>query len=162
MRRRTWWAPPDLASLLTLYGTLPGARLVAGNTEVGIEQRFKGVAETHLLSPVNARELFVCADGAEAMIARARRSTTCRRCALPPPPPPRTGRAATRQRWRCACGAARAIAAMLRWFASTQIRNVACLGGNLATASPISDMNPVLAACGARRSRLPRRRRTAS
>lgn len=38
---------------------------------------------------------------------------------------------------------------MLRWFASTQIRNVACLGGNLATASPISDMNPLLAACGA-------------
>ena len=38
---------------------------------------------------------------------------------------------------------------MLRWFASTQIRNVACLGGNLATASPISDMNPVLAAMGA-------------
>jgi xanthine dehydrogenase/oxidase len=33
---------------------------------------------------------------------------------------------------------------MLRWFASTQIRNVACLGGNLATASPISDMNPLL------------------
>eukprot|EP00536_Pseudo-nitzschia_multiseries_P013908 jgi/Psemu1/320566/estExt_fgenesh1_pm.C_6290015 len=34
---------------------------------------------------------------------------------------------------------------MLRWFASTQIRNVACLGGNLVTASPISDMNPMLA-----------------
>lgn len=38
---------------------------------------------------------------------------------------------------------------MLRWFASTQIRNVACLGGNLVTASPISDMNPMLAAMGA-------------
>jgi xanthine dehydrogenase/oxidase len=38
---------------------------------------------------------------------------------------------------------------MLRWFASGQIRNVACLGGNLVTASPISDMNPLLAAMGA-------------
>lgn len=38
---------------------------------------------------------------------------------------------------------------MLRWFASTQIRNVACLGGNLVTASPISDMNPMLATMGA-------------
>lgn len=38
---------------------------------------------------------------------------------------------------------------MLRWFASTQIRNVACLGGNLVTASPISDMNPLLASMGA-------------
>lgn len=39
---------------------------------------------------------------------------------------------------------------MLRWFASTQIRNVACLGGNLVTASPISDMNPMLACMGAK------------
>lgn len=34
-------------------------------------------------------------------------------------------------------------------FASTQIRNVACLGGNVATASPISDLNPVWLASGA-------------
>jgi xanthine dehydrogenase/oxidase len=39
---------------------------------------------------------------------------------------------------------------MLRWFASSQIRNVACLGGNLVTASPISDMNPVLASLNAK------------
>lgn len=39
---------------------------------------------------------------------------------------------------------------MLRWFASSQIRNVASLGGNLVTASPISDMNPMLAAMGAK------------
>ena len=39
---------------------------------------------------------------------------------------------------------------MLRWFASAQIRNVACLGGNLVTASPISDMNPMLASMGAK------------
>ena len=45
--------------------------------------------------------------------------------------------------------AARACSSMLRWFASTQIRNVASLGGNIATASPISDMIPMLTACGA-------------
>lgn len=33
---------------------------------------------------------------------------------------------------------------MLRWFASNQIRNVACVAGNIATASPISDLNPML------------------
>jgi CO/xanthine dehydrogenase FAD-binding subunit len=32
----------------------------------------------------------------------------------------------------------------LQWFAGTQIRNVACVGGNVANASPISDLNPVL------------------
>lgn len=37
----------------------------------------------------------------------------------------------------------------LKWFASNQIRNVACIGGNIATASPISDLNPVWIATGA-------------
>lgn len=44
---------------------------------------------------------------------------------------------------------AKAMVDMLRWFASSQIRNVASLAGNLCTASPISDMNPVLLASGA-------------
>ncbi|ETW03581.1 xanthine dehydrogenase, molybdopterin binding subunit, variant [Aphanomyces invadans] len=43
-----------------------------------------------------------------------------------------------------------AIRRMLKWFASVQIRNVASLGGNLATASPIGDMNPLLTAMGAK------------
>ena len=38
---------------------------------------------------------------------------------------------------------------MIRWFASNQIRNVAALAGNICTASPISDLNPVLMALGA-------------
>ena len=42
-----------------------------------------------------------------------------------------------------------AIYHMLTWFASTQIRNVACLGGNIVTASPISDMNPMLSCLNA-------------
>ena len=40
----------------------------------------------------------------------------------------------------------RAVKEQLHWFASTPIRNAACLGGNLATASPISDVNPLLMA----------------
>jgi hypothetical protein len=42
-----------------------------------------------------------------------------------------------------------AISAQLRWFASNQTRNVACIGGNIINASPISDLNPVWQACGA-------------
>jgi xanthine dehydrogenase/oxidase len=44
---------------------------------------------------------------------------------------------------------AQAIIDQLRWFSSTQIRNVATPGGNIMTASPIADMNPVLQAAGA-------------
>jgi xanthine dehydrogenase/oxidase len=39
-----------------------------------------------------------------------------------------------------------AIINQLKYFAGTQIRNVATIGGNIATASPTSDLNPVWAA----------------
>ena len=42
-----------------------------------------------------------------------------------------------------------AVRKQLRYFAGRQIRNVASLAGNIATASPISDMNPVLMAANA-------------
>ncbi|KKY26043.1 putative xanthine dehydrogenase [Diplodia seriata] len=42
-----------------------------------------------------------------------------------------------------------ALRKQLRYFAGRQIRNVASLAGNVATASPISDGNPVLLAAGA-------------
>jgi xanthine dehydrogenase/oxidase len=42
-----------------------------------------------------------------------------------------------------------AVLEMLRWFAGDQVRNVASMGGNLVTASPISDLNPILMAVGA-------------
>jgi hypothetical protein len=36
-----------------------------------------------------------------------------------------------------------AILENIRWFAGTHIRNVAAIAGNIVTASPISDLNPV-------------------
>jgi xanthine dehydrogenase small subunit len=42
-----------------------------------------------------------------------------------------------------------ALADALSLFASRQIRNLATLGGNLGTASPVCDTSPVLIACGA-------------
>ncbi len=43
----------------------------------------------------------------------------------------------------------RAVSEQLRWFAGLQIRNTATLGGNIVTASPISDLNPLWMAMGA-------------
>jgi hypothetical protein len=40
----------------------------------------------------------------------------------------------------------RAILSQMRWFAGNQIRNAACIAGNIVTASPISDLNPVFVA----------------
>ena len=43
----------------------------------------------------------------------------------------------------------RAVVEQARWFAGPPIRNTASLGGNICTASPISDLNPVWMAAGA-------------
>lgn len=46
-------------------------------------------------------------------------------------------------------GPLEAISTQLRYFAGKQVRNVASVGGNVATASPISDLNPVWIATNA-------------
>jgi xanthine dehydrogenase/oxidase len=45
-------------------------------------------------------------------------------------------------------GVIKAVIDMLKMFAGYQIRNVSSLAGNIITASPISDMNPILLATG--------------
>ncbi|VFQ73261.1 unnamed protein product [Cuscuta campestris] len=44
----------------------------------------------------------------------------------------------------------RALMEQIKWFAGTQIRNVASVGGNICTASPISDLNPLWMAARAK------------
>ncbi len=43
-----------------------------------------------------------------------------------------------------------AILEQLKYFAGVQIRNAASVGGNIVTGSPISDLNPIYMAAGAR------------
>ena len=38
----TWHRPTDLSDLLSLKTTYPEAKLVGGNTEIGVETKFKG------------------------------------------------------------------------------------------------------------------------
>ena len=56
----TWWRPDRLDDLLALKGAFPSARLVVGNTEIGIETRIKGVALPALISTVGVPELRAC------------------------------------------------------------------------------------------------------
>jgi len=135
-----WWRPSTLADLLALKAAYPAGRLVAGNTELGIERRFKNATCDVVLCTTAVSELMSCSDTPEALLlgACAPLSEIEHLCEV-----------AAGKRAAHSCDASRAIHDMLRWFASTQIRNVACLGGNLATASPISDMNPLLVACRA-------------
>lgn len=140
----TWFKPTtfkDLLDLLNDFGREGGGgyKIVVGNTEVGIETKFKHAVYPRLIAPSESiPELFQFSVAANKLVIGA-----CTPLSTIQHKADELGKDPTLVR------TALPIRDMLRWFASTQIRNVACLGGNLVTASPISDMNPMLASMGA-------------
>lgn len=133
----TWYRPTTLSQLIKLKADHPEAKIVVGNTEIGVEVKFK-----HLRYPVlicsnkveELNELQVVANGLrvgasvtlsnlqdqlEEMIARE-------------------------EKWKTRIF--KAIVKMLHFFAGKQIRNVASVGGNIMTGSPISDLVPIFMA----------------
>jgi xanthine dehydrogenase/oxidase len=133
----TWFKPTTILEMLALMQEFDTYKLVVGNTEVGIETRFKYAVYPRLISPAETiQELFGFDASTEKLMIGSccPLSTIQQKCLSIAEEQPRLSRTTM------------PIHDMLRWFASSQIRNVACLGGNLVTASPISDMNPMLAA----------------
>lgn len=143
-----WLQPLSLARLLEWRLAYPSARLILGNTEVGIEARMRRdpSADPPIhLSPGNVPEMCGIVEDAEDGLV--------------------IGAAATWSQVIFAIGAAvdarsggphaymtsslEAVRQQLRLFAGTQVRNVSSVGGNVVTASPISDLNPLWIACGA-------------
>ena len=53
----TWHRPSTLNSLLELKTKYPDAKLITGNTEVGIETRFKNLHYSHLIHTIGVEEL---------------------------------------------------------------------------------------------------------
>lgn len=151
-----WFAPVTLPQLLHLKKQHTDAKISVGNTEMGIETKFKNLTYIHLINVNRVPELvaieevsahdeinqsvFAGADpfdgvkfGAAVTLTDVKQYLSGRIKALP----------AYQTRSFVS------IVKMLKWFASTHIRNVACIAGNIVTASPISDMNPLLSAMNA-------------
>lgn len=141
-----WIKPSSFTDLLAVLNDIGGlglgkAKIVVGNTEVGIETRFKHSVYPVLVNPSESiEELF----GLEFKEDRLVLGSCCPLSKI------QETCGTVGKENRDLSRTLLPIHDMLRWFASTQIRNVACLGGNLVTASPISDMNPLLAAMGAK------------
>ena len=136
----TWYQPTSLLDLLSLIEahSETGIKLIVGNTEVGIETKFKHAVYPTMIHPsrsisglydVSTSSDFLAVGSCASLSSL---QSTCHQLM--------SDESEARK-----AKTARPIHDMLRWFASTQIRNVACLGGNLVTASPISDLNPMLA-----------------
>lgn len=144
--KKIWFRPTKLDQLLALKDAYPSAKLVGGASEVQVEVRFKNsdfavsvyvsdIPELkHTKLPSDA-EL----DSAQEIVVAANTPLTeleaiCKQVYA------KLGKRAM---------VLEALRKQLRYFAGRQIRNVASLAGNIATASPISDANPVLLAAGA-------------
>ncbi|XP_038045213.1 xanthine dehydrogenase/oxidase-like [Patiria miniata] len=135
--RVAWFRPVTLQQLLELKATNPKAKIVAGNSEVGVEVKFKNQHYPVLVDPTHIPELTSVErtpSGVRIGAAVSLTSVSDHLKEIIQKEPEHKTRVFA------------AIVEMLRWFAGHQIRNVATIGGNIATSSPISDLNPLFMA----------------
>nr|XP_043631064.1 xanthine dehydrogenase 1-like [Erigeron canadensis] len=136
-----WHRPFLLKHVLELKSRYPDAKLVVGNTEVGIETRFKKINYPVFVSVTHVPELNILTvndDGIE--IGAGVRLSVLQKFF----------KGVIEERPLYETSVCKAIVEQIKWFAGTQIRNVASVGGNICTASPISDLNPLWMASGAK------------
>ncbi|KAI9595521.1 xanthine dehydrogenase [Syncephalis fuscata] len=139
--RTTWHRPSSVDELLLLKHDHPNAKLIAGNTEIGVEIKFKHCHYPVLVHASDLPELSTIQyteHGVQlgANITLAAMQAEFHRLIK------------TEQKERVETF--EALLSNLEWFAGRQIRSVGTLAGNIATASPISDVNPILVAIHAR------------
>ena len=137
-----WYRPTTLAELLQLKKNHPEAKLVVGNTELGIEMKFKKSQYPVMIQPnyiSELNEIHFDSDGVNvgASVTWSILETTLRNFM-------ESKNAEEKYKFKVFDQ----IIEMLRWFAGKQIRNVSSIAGNIMTGSPISDLNPIFMASG--------------
>ena len=136
-KRKRWFRPVTLQQLLEIKDVFPSVKIIGGSTETQIETKFKGLQYSQSVFVGDIAELrqysfkddhleiggnVVLTDLEEICLEAIKHYG-------PVKAQPFT-----------------AIRKQIRYFAGPQIRNVGTPAGNLATASPISDLNPVFLA----------------
>jgi xanthine dehydrogenase/oxidase len=136
-KRKTWYRPVTLQQLLEIKSVLPSAKLIGGSTETQIEIKFKAMqysASVYVGDIAELRQYSLNDDHLEigGNVALTDLENICEE--------------AIKHYGAVRGQPFQAIRKAIRYFAGRQIRNVGTPAGNLATASPISDLNPVFVA----------------
>ncbi|PYI22470.1 xanthine dehydrogenase [Aspergillus japonicus CBS 114.51] len=136
-KKKKWYRPVTLEQLLEIKAVHPDAKIIGGSTETQIEIKFKAMKYSASVYVGDIQDLrqYTLRDDCLELGANVSLTDLERICdeAL--------------DRYGGVRGQPfNAIKKQLRYFAGRQIRNVASPAGNLATASPISDLNPVFVA----------------
>jgi xanthine dehydrogenase/oxidase len=139
-KRKRWYRPVTLQQLLEIKNAYPSAKIIGGSTETQIEIKFKGMNYTASVFVGDIPELrqFAFKDdyleiGGNVVLTDL--EDICRE--------------AVKHYGEVRGQPFATILKQIRYFAGRQIRNVGTPAGNLATASPISDLNPVFVATNA-------------
>ncbi|XP_014226482.1 xanthine dehydrogenase [Trichogramma pretiosum] len=135
----SWYRPTCLKEILVLKQQYPNAKIVVGNTEVGVEVKFKHFIYPVLILPTRIKEMREITELEDGMKIGASVTLVEMEEAF---------RHQMKTKPEHKTRIFKASVEILHWFAGKQIRNVAAIGGNIMTGSPISDMNPVLMATG--------------
>ncbi|CAF1261858.1 unnamed protein product [Rotaria sordida] len=132
-----WYRPISLNELIHLRHIYPGdqSKLIFGNTRVEFERKFNHMKYPRLISITHIKELQELKRTKDFLYFGAGVTFTRLKSKL--------------IQWNNDNSICQALLDQMKHFASTQIRNVASLGGNIISASSISDINPVLEAAGA-------------
>ncbi|XP_050304513.1 xanthine dehydrogenase-like isoform X2 [Anthonomus grandis grandis] len=133
----TWHRPTSYEQLLDLKCTHPDAKIVIGNSEIGVETKFKRMLYPVIIQPSAIKELLSIEENLEGIRVGAAVTLTDMRDFL---------KQQIQKHPESKTRIFRAIVDMLWWFAGKQIRSVGSIGGNIMTGSPISDMLPILMA----------------
>ena len=136
-KRKTWYRPATLQQLLEIKQACPSAKIIGGSTETQIEIKFKAMqyaASVFVGDIPELRQFSLSQDYLEIggnVVLTDLENLTLKAI----------------EHYGAVKGQAfAALHRQLRYFAGRQIRNVGTPAGNLATASPISDLNPVFVA----------------
>ncbi|XP_028836071.1 aldehyde oxidase 6 isoform X1 [Denticeps clupeoides] len=135
--RMTWVSPVSLDEVLDLKSAHPQAPILMGNTNVGPDIKFKGVVHPVIISPTRVPELFEVTRTPQGVSIGAGSSLAAVRAEL---------ESLVKELPEEHAELYRALLLQLGSLAGPQIRSVATLGGNVVSAYPNSDLNPVLAA----------------
>lgn len=134
-----WLKPVTLQQMLTAKRLLPQLKIINGNTEVELERKFAKFHYSCLVSGCHVTELNAVSVEANGLRVGGSVTITAFRRFL---------QRVSSDHDPVTCRTFEALLHQIKLFAGNQIRNTGVLAGNICTASPISDLTPVLIAGG--------------
>ncbi|KAK3387486.1 molybdopterin binding aldehyde oxidase/xanthine dehydrogenase [Podospora didyma] len=139
-KRKTWYRPVTVEQLLEIKSVFPNAKIIGGSTETQIEIKFKALQYPVSVFVGDIPELRQYSFKDDHLEIGGNITLTDLE---------NLSHDAVKQLGSDRGQIFTAIHKQLKYFAGRQIRNVGTPAGNLVTASPISDLNPVLMAADA-------------